>query len=91
MRVSAALLLTLATSASAAPTNYSDIWSNPLESGWGVTIADHQTQMFVVWYTYRQDGSPTWFVMPGGTFTEGKRLFTGDAFQTTGPPYTTPT
>lgn len=68
--------------------NYSDIWWNPSESGWGLTIADHQTQLFAVWYTYRQDGSPTWFVIPGGTFTNGKRLFSGDIYQTTGPPYT---
>ena len=74
--------------AGSAATNYSDIWWNPAESGWGLTIADHQTQLFVVWYTYRQDGSPTWFVIPGGTFSQGKRLFSGDIYQTTGPPYT---
>lgn len=91
MRSFAALLLCLTTAASAAPANYSDIWWNPLESGWGLTIADHQTQMFVVWYTYRQDGAGTWFVMPGGTFSEGKRLFTGDAYTTTGPAYTNAT
>ncbi len=67
--------------------NYSDIWWNPNESGWGLTLADHGTQMFAVWYTYRQDGSSTWFVVPGGTFTQGKRLFSGDMYQTTGPPY----
>ena len=72
----------------AATANYSDIWWNPAESGWGLTIADHQTQIFAVWYTYRQNGSPTWFVIPGGTFTQGKRLFSGDIYQTTGPPYT---
>src|SRR5438105_1946842 len=68
--------------------NYSDIWWNPAESGWGLTIADHQTQIFAVWYTYRQDGAPTWFVIPGGTFTQGRRIFTGDIYQTTGPSYT---
>jgi hypothetical protein len=91
MRMLASLLLAAVTTVSAAPPNYSDIWWNPLESGWGLTVADHQTQMFVVWYTYRQDGAPTWYVMPGGTFTEGKRLFTGDAYQTTGPAYTSAT
>ena len=68
--------------------NYSDIWWNPNESGWGLTIVDHETQLFLVWYTYRQDGSPTWFVIPGGTFSQGKRVFTGDVYQTTGPSYT---
>lgn len=68
--------------------NYSDIWWNPNESGWGLTIADHQTQMFAVWYTYRQDGSPTWFVIPGGAFSQDRRIFSGDIYQTTGPSYT---
>ena len=70
--------------------NYSDIWWNPNESGWGITLADHQTQLFGVWYTYGADGKPTWFVIPGGTFSLGKRLFTGDMYQTTGPAYNVP-
>jgi hypothetical protein len=77
-----------ATPGATSAANYSDIWWNPAESGWGLTLADHQTQLFAVWYTYRQDGSPTWFVIPGGTFTAGRRLFSGDIYQTTGPPYT---
>jgi len=78
---------TFTSSAAQASSNYSDIWWNPAESGWGITIADHQTQLFIVWYTYRLDGSPTWFVIPGGTLSAGKRFFSGDIYQTTGPPY----
>src|SRR5690349_315710 len=69
--------------------NYSDIWWNPAESGWGITIADHETQLFAVWYAYQANGSQVWFVVPGGTFTSGRRFFTGDMYQTTGPPYDT--
>ena len=36
--------------------NYSDMWFNPSESGWGVTIADHETDLFAVFYTYDTDG-----------------------------------
>lgn len=78
---------TFTSTAAPASSNYSDIWWNPAESGWGITIADHQTQLFIVWYTYRIDGSPTWFVIPGGTLSAGKRFFSGDIYQTTGPPY----
>lgn len=70
--------------------NYSDIWWNPAESGWGLTIADHNTQLFAVWYTYDVAGKPTWFTIPGGTFTNGKRNFAGDIYQTTGPAYSAP-
>jgi lysyl endopeptidase len=67
--------------------NYSDLWWNPSESGWGVTIADHETQLFVVWYTYDASGRPTWFVIPGGTFSPDRRTFTGAVYQTRGPCY----
>ena len=70
--------------------NYSDIWWNPTESGWGLTIADHGSQIFAVWYTYDVSGKPTWFTIPGGTFSNGKRNFSGDVYQTTGPAYTQP-
>lgn len=69
--------------------NFSDIWWNPAESGWGLTIADHESQLFAVWFTYRQDGRGTWFVIPGGTLSEDHRLFNGDIYQTTGPAYDT--
>ena len=70
--------------------NYSDIWWNPNESGWGVTIADHQTQLFAVWYAYDVDGSPMWFTVPGGTFSPDRLRFTGDLYRTTGPSFTGP-
>lgn len=85
-----AALVTLLLSSSGLAQNYSDIWYNPDESGWGLTIADHETQIFVVWYTYRQDGSPTWFTIPGGTFSQGRRFFSGDVYSTIGPAFGQP-
>src|SRR5688572_2861173 len=70
--------------------NYSDMWFNPGESGWGVTIADHETQLFAVWYTYDIDGSPVWFTVPGGTFNAERTFFTGDLYRTTGPSFVGP-
>lgn len=67
--------------------NYSDHWWNPGESGWGVTIADHDTQLFAVWYVYDTDGSPIWFVVPGGTFNANRTFFSGDVYRTTGPSF----
>jgi len=84
----AALLGGAATYASAE--NYSDIWWNPGESGWGVTIADHETNIFGVLYAYRSDSKPVWFTIPGGTFSQGRRIFQGDVYKTTGPSYTNP-
>jgi hypothetical protein len=75
---------------SALADNYSDIWYDPLESGWGLTIADHETNLFAVWYTYQADGSSMWFVIPGGTLSANRTLFTGDIYQTQGPSYAGP-
>ena len=75
--------------------NYSDMWWNPSESGWGVSIAQHagSNQVFAVWYTYdpREPSSagrykPLWFVMPGGTWTSPTRL-TGSVYVTNGVPF----
>jgi hypothetical protein len=71
--------------------NYSDIWWNPAESGWGVTIADHGSNLFGVWYTYRADGKPVWYTIPGGTFSSDRRTFSGDVYMTRGPSYTSAT
>lgn len=40
--------------------NYSDLWWNPAESGWGLTIIHQGEGMFVAWYTYAADGQPQW-------------------------------
>ncbi|MCY7389604.1 MAG: hypothetical protein LH481_16365, partial [Burkholderiales bacterium] len=83
------LIFTLAFAGLSHAQNYSDIWWNPAESGWGLTIADHGPVVFVVWYTYDADNQPTWFSLTG-TFTNNRKNFSGDLFRTTGPAYTQP-
>ncbi len=80
-------ILALALAATSHAANYSDIWWNPAESGWGLTIADHETNLWAVWYTYRSDGSPTWMFASGGTFDATRTRFTGSLYQATGPAY----
>jgi hypothetical protein len=92
----ALLALALPAAAQSVPAaNYSDMWWNPAESGWGVSIAQHSgsNQVFAVWYTYdpREPSStgrykPLWFVMPGGTWTSPTRL-TGSVYVTNGVPF----
>lgn len=85
--VAAIALLGALLAPSARAQNHSDIWWNPSESGWGLTIADHQSQLFAVWFTYRQDGHPTWYVIPGGTVSADGLHFNGDMYATTGPAF----
>lgn len=71
-----------------APDDFSDLWWNPSESGWGLALSHHGNNIFGVWYTYGDDGRPLWITLPGGTFSAGG-VFTGPAYiSTNGSPYT---
>ena len=67
--------------------DYTALWWNPSESGWGMSITQHSSTLFGAWYVYNSNGSATWFVMPGGTWTSPTSI-TGDLYATTGPPST---
>src|SRR5207253_375604 len=50
--------------------DYTDMWYNPNESGWGLNVIQHPSQkIFGVWFTYRSTGRPTWYVLPDGVWT----------------------
>ena len=69
--------------------NFSDMWSSPAESGWGMSIVQHTStsgQLFAVWFTYDTDNHPMWFMMSGGTWSGN--VFTATVYQTSGPSYT---
>ena len=42
--------------------NRSDIWWNPRESGWGVSLTEQDRTLIVTWYTYASDGQPMWLL-----------------------------
>jgi hypothetical protein len=92
----AALAAALPAAAQSVPAaNYTDMWWNPSESGWGLSITQHPAtnQVYAVWYTYdprEPDGSgqykPLWIVMSGGTWTSPTSL-TGPVYVTNGVPF----
>jgi hypothetical protein len=59
----------------------SDIWWNPLESGWGVSITHQNNAIFAVWFTYGSDGKVIWYPMPGGSW--NGNTYTGTLYRTT--------
>lgn len=96
-RLLGAALVAIAIPAAAQSTpaaNYTDMWWNPAESGWGVSFAQHAGthQVFAVWYTYdpRKEAAgqnrPLWIVMPGGMWTSPTTL-TGTVYVTRGVPF----
>jgi hypothetical protein len=65
--------------------DYTDLWWNEAESGWGLNLIQHPSNIvFGVMYTYESPGRPTWFVLPGGTWTT-TFSYTGDLYRVTGP------
>ncbi len=65
-------------------TNYTDLWWNAAESGWGLNIAHHDSQQILAtWFYYGFDGLPRWYVIPGGQWTGS--TFQGTIYRTRGP------
>src|SRR5687768_12932873 len=92
-----ALAAALPAAAQSVPaTNFTDMWWNPTESGWGISFVQHSgsNQVFAVWYTYdprEQDPAtgqfkPLWFVMPGGNWSTPTTL-TGAVYVLNGVPF----
>ncbi|HKU86345.1 MAG TPA: hypothetical protein VJV77_08390 [Casimicrobiaceae bacterium] len=81
--------------ASAAPAttatiNYNDLWWDPNESGWGVSIAQQSSTLFLTFFIYGTDSKPTWVtgqLSKTGISAIGEPIFTGDVIATTGPYY----
>jgi len=69
---------------SAPPVNYTDIWWNPSESGWGMAITQQSSTMFLAWYVYDGSAKPMWYV---ATCTVSGTSCSGDLLRTTGPAF----
>lgn len=42
--------------------DYTDLWWNESESGWGVSLTQQFGTIFAAWYTYDAAGDPVWYV-----------------------------
>jgi hypothetical protein len=70
---------------STATTNFTDLWWNAGESGWGLSISQQFRTLFAVWYAYGSNGQPTWYVLPGGSWLSGD-TYTGTLYRTAAAP-----
>lgn len=66
-----------------AATNYTDVWNNPNESGWGVHLTQQGSVIFGIWYTYDSAGRDQWLSAVANA-TGSNQNFTGDLRQITG-------
>jgi SAM-dependent methyltransferase len=65
--------------------DYSDLWWNADESGWGIAVAQHASDRLVAtWFAYEEGGDPIWYsLQPGGW--SNARTFSGPIFRYRGP------
>jgi hypothetical protein len=67
--------------------NYTALWWNPAESGWGVNLNHQGNTIFSTLFTYDAAGSPLWLVMSGGTLQADGSTYSGTLYRTTGPTF----
>ena len=63
--------------------DFTDLWWNPAESGWGVTLTENDPFIFATFFIYGSDGKPTWYT--GQMNGDSNGNFTGLLFASTGP------
>jgi hypothetical protein len=89
-RLAAVLLLAVAAMPAGASTysaDYTDLWYNPNESGWGVNLIQQSHSIFASLFVYGTDTSPRWYTAsdlepsPAGSTTR----FSGTLYLSTGP------
>lgn len=66
-------------------TQYTGLWWNPAESGWGLSL--HQGPLYTLfgaWFVYGATSEPQWFTLQGGQW-EDATTWRGTVYRTTGP------
>jgi hypothetical protein len=70
--------------------NYADMWWNPSESGWALSVSQSGERLVLVWMVYGSDGSATWFIVPSGAWSRNSDNvlhFSGAIYRVHGPPW----
>ena len=73
----------------AAAAQFTDLWFNPQESGWGASIVQQDDVAFVMLYVYGLDGAPRWYFASDARIVayspQGMPLFRGALHRAEGP------
>jgi hypothetical protein len=68
-------------------TDYTDLWWNSNESGWGMAMTQQNQNIFLAWFVYDASGKPVWYVA-SNCAVSGNGC-SGTVYSTTGPPLST--
>lgn len=77
----AALIAACVIPGTAISSDFTDIWYNPQESGWGVNIVQSDTFLFATFFIYGADNKPTWYT---ALLTWDGTRYAGDLYLTQG-------
>ncbi|HET7728714.1 MAG TPA: Ig-like domain-containing protein [Usitatibacter sp.] len=61
-------------------------WGGAAQDGWGVAVLQQYRTLFIVWFTFDANGAPTWYVMPGGQWTDAE-TYGGRIYRATSSPW----
>ena len=68
--------------------DFTDLWFDAAESGWGVNIVQSDTFLFVTFFIYGKDNNPTWYTAQ--LTANGQGAYTGGLYLTQGTYYPLP-
>jgi hypothetical protein len=71
----------------AAPANYTALWWNAAESGWGINVNHQGDIVFATLFTYDAAGAQMWLVMSNGALQGDGATYSGSLYRTTGPAF----
>ena len=82
-----ALGVALPASATTAGPDFTDLWYNPAEDGWGINLIQQSNIIFATMFVYGTNGVAHWFV--ASDMQGSGNTFSGTLFETTGPAFNT--
>src|SRR6185437_4722556 len=70
-----------------ANTNYTALWWNSAESGWGLNVNQQGDIVFATLFDYDLDGTPMWLFMSKGMRQGTGDTFSGTLYRSVGAPF----
>lgn len=87
LAASLACLAAAGAQATSVTPDFTDLWWNPAESGWGMNLIQQSDVLFATLFVYGPDRNPTWFTgsdMQYQGIVNGEHVFSGALYRTTG-------
>lgn len=66
--------------------NYTDLWWDSNQPGWGMNIMVKNDQFFATWFVYDAAGRAAWYTFQGGNWV-GNQCYGGPIQKVSGPPW----